>query len=145
MHWALARWMLGYPRTALDRGRRGLTLARDLAHPMTVANAAPFLPAVQQLRGAVEDGHELADSTIELSAAHSLPQWLAIGRMLSEWVQAERGHGVARLQRAGDDYRPQGPGGAAVSLGSRAPWTTIARGVIQISGRDTFSRLGRRP
>jgi class 3 adenylate cyclase/predicted ATPase len=108
MHSALALWMLGYPRTALDRGRRGLTLARDLAHPMTVANAVPFLAAVQQLRGEVEDVHELADSTIELSAAHSLPQWLAIGRMLSEWVQAERGHGVARLQSVVDDYRSKG-------------------------------------
>jgi predicted ATPase len=52
--------------------------------------------------------HELANSTMELSAAHGLTQWLAIGRMLSEWVRAERGHGVAQLQSAVDDYRSQG-------------------------------------
>ena len=108
MHSALALWMLGYPRAALDRGRRGMTLARDLAHPLSIANALPFLGAVQQLRGEVEEVHELADSTMELSAAHGLPQWLAIGRMLSGWVQAERGHGVAQLQSAVDDYRSKG-------------------------------------
>jgi hypothetical protein len=108
MHSALALWMLGYPRAALDRGRRGMTLARDLAHPLSIANALPFLGAVQQLRGEVEEVHELADSTMELSAAHGLPQWLAIGRMLSGWVQAERGHGVAQLQSALDDYRSKG-------------------------------------
>jgi class 3 adenylate cyclase/predicted ATPase len=108
MHSALALWMLGYPRAALDRGRRGMTLARDLAHPMSIANALPFLGAVQQLRGEVEEVHELADSTMELSATHGLPQWLAIGRMLSGWVQAERGRGVAQLQSAVDDYRSKG-------------------------------------
>jgi predicted ATPase len=108
MHSALALWMLGYPRAALDRGRRGVTLAKDLAHPMTIANALPFLGAVQQLRGEVEEVQELADSTMELSAKHGLPQWLAIGRMLSEWVRAERGHGVAQLQSVVDDYQSKG-------------------------------------
>ena len=108
MHSALALWMLGYPRAALDRGRRGMTLARDLAHPLSIANALPFLGAVQQLRGEVEEVRELADATMELSTAHGLPQWLAIGRLLSGWVQAERGHGVAQLQSAVDDYRSKG-------------------------------------
>jgi len=75
---------------------------------LSVANALPFLGAVQQLRGELEDVQEVADSTMELSAAHGLPQWLAIGRMLSEWVRAERGHGVAELQSVVDDYRSRG-------------------------------------
>jgi predicted ATPase len=104
MHSALALWMLGYPRAALDRGRRGVTLARALAHPTSIANALPFLGVVQQLRGEVEEVHEVADSMMELAAAHSLPQWLAVGRILSGWVQAERGHGVAQLQSAVADY-----------------------------------------
>jgi class 3 adenylate cyclase/predicted ATPase len=108
MHSALTLWMLGYPKAALDRGRKGLTLARDLAHPLSIANALPFLGAVQQLRGELEDASEVAASTMELSTAHGLPQWLAIGRMLSGWVQAERGHGIAQLQSAVYDYRSKG-------------------------------------
>ena len=108
MHSALALWMLGYPGLALDRGRRGVTLARALAQPTSIANALPFLGAVQQLRGEVEEVYELADSIMELSAAHSLPQWLAVGQILSGWVQAERGHGVAQLRNAVDDYHSKG-------------------------------------
>ena len=108
MHSALALWVLGYPRAAFDRGQRGVTLARDLAHPMSIANALPFLGAVQQLRGEIDQVHELADSMIELSAAHGLPQWLAVGRILSGWIHAERGAGVAQLRRAVDDYRSKG-------------------------------------
>jgi predicted ATPase len=44
----------------------------------------------------------------ELSAMHGLPQWLAVGRILEGWVQAERGRGVAQLQSAVDDYRSKG-------------------------------------
>jgi adenylate cyclase len=108
MHSALALWLLGYPRTALDRGRRGVTLARELAHPMSIANALPFLGAVQQLRGELDEVYGLADSMTELSAAHGLPQWLAVGRILSGWVQAERGHGVIQLQSAVSEYRSKG-------------------------------------
>ena len=108
MHSALALWMLGYPGAALDRGRRGVTLARDLAHPTSIANALPFLGVVQQLRGEAEEVDELADSIIELSTAHGLSQWLAVGRIFAGWVQAERGHGVAQLRNAVDDYHSKG-------------------------------------
>jgi class 3 adenylate cyclase/predicted ATPase len=108
MHSALTLWMLGYPRAALDRGRRGLALAKDLAHPMTIANALPFLGILHQLRGEVEEVYALAESMTELSAMHGLPQWLAVGRILEGWVQAERGRGVAQLQSAVDDYRSKG-------------------------------------
>jgi class 3 adenylate cyclase/predicted ATPase len=111
MHSALALWVLGYPGAALDRGRMGVRLARDLSHPMSIVNALPFLSVVQQLRGEIGAVHELADSIIELSAAHGLPQWLAFGRILGGWIQAERGHGdagVAQLQSAVDEYRSKG-------------------------------------
>ncbi len=111
MHSALALWVLGYPAAALDRGRVGVALARDLAHPMSIANALPFLGVVQQLRGELEAVHGLADSMIALSAAQGLPQWLAFGQILEGWIQSARGHGeadLAQLHRAIDDYRLQG-------------------------------------
>jgi predicted ATPase len=108
MHSALALWMLGYPRAALDRGRRGVTLARNLAQPMTIANALPFLGVLQLLRGEIEEVDELANTMMELSAAHGLPQWLAVGQLLSGWIQAQRGHGLAQLQSAMDNYRSRG-------------------------------------
>jgi predicted ATPase len=103
--------MLGYPAAALDRGRSGVMLARDLSHPGSIANAMRFLGVVHQLRGEVEAVHELAASTIELAAAHGLAQWLAFGRVLEAWIHAERGdgsEGVAQLRSAVDEYRSKG-------------------------------------
>src|SRR2546425_4447372 len=111
MHSALALWMLGYPAAALERGRVGVTLARALAHPSSLANALPFLGVVRQLRGEVDAVHELTVSLIDLSAAHGLAQWLAFGRILEGWIQAERSHGnasVAQLRGAVDEYRSKG-------------------------------------
>jgi class 3 adenylate cyclase/predicted ATPase len=97
MHSALALWMLGYPATAVERGRIGIALARNLAHPASLANALPFLGAVHQLRGDFDEVQELAGSLIDVSAAHGLPQWLEFGRILEKWTQTERSRGDASL------------------------------------------------
>jgi class 3 adenylate cyclase/predicted ATPase len=111
MHSGLALWLLGYPMAALERSRAGLALARDLSHPGSIANALPFISIVQQLRGDVGATGELAESMIAVSTAHGLSQWLAFGRMLEGWVQAEQGGGeaaIAQLRRAMADYRAMG-------------------------------------
>ncbi len=111
MHSALALWMLGYPAAALERGRTGVTLARSLAHPTSLANALPFLGVIQQFRGEIGAVQELAASMIDLSAAHGLAQWLRYGRILEGWAHTERGHGdasVAQLRIAVDEYRSKG-------------------------------------
>ena len=111
MHSGVALWLLGYPTAALERSRAGLGLARDLAHPGSLANALPFMSIVQQLRGEVGAIHELAESMIALSTAHGLSQWLAFGRILNAWVQAEQGRGeaaTAGLRRAVAEYRAGG-------------------------------------
>jgi predicted ATPase len=108
MHSALALWTLGYPAAAVERGRVGVTLARTLAHPSSLANALPFLGAIHQLRGDVDQVQELAGSLIDVSAAHGLAQWLGFGRILERWTQTERSHGdasVAQLRSAVDEYR----------------------------------------
>ena len=108
MHSALALWILGYPEAAVERGRIGVALARTLAHPSSLANALPFLGAIHQLRGEVDEVQELAGSLIDVSAAHALSQWLGFGWILERWVYSERSHGdasVAQLRSAVDEYR----------------------------------------
>src|SRR5205823_4023335 len=51
MHSGVALSVLGYPAAALERCRTGVTLARHLAHPGSIANALPFTAIVHQLRG----------------------------------------------------------------------------------------------
>jgi predicted ATPase len=111
MHSGLALWLLGYPMAALERSRAGLALARDLSHPGSIANALPFISIVQLLRGDVGALGELTESMIAISTAHGLSQWLAFGKMLDGWLQAEQGGGeaaIVRLRRAIAEYRAMG-------------------------------------
>jgi predicted ATPase len=111
MHSGLALWILGYPGAALEQGRAGLALARELSHPLSIVNALPFAGIVHQLRGDVEATRELAGLVIALSTEHGFQQWLAFGRVLEGWLQAEQGSGdaaIAGLRRAIAEYRSTG-------------------------------------
>jgi class 3 adenylate cyclase len=103
MHSAMALWFLGYPRSALERSRGGLALATELAHLGSVVNALPFAGIVHQLRGDVDATREVAESIIALSTEHGFLQWLAFGRILESWVQAQQGHAGAAIVRLRGD------------------------------------------
>jgi class 3 adenylate cyclase/predicted ATPase len=111
MHSGMALWMLGYPAAALERCRTGLALARALAHPGSIANAMPIAVVVHQLRG---DGDALRDITaamLALSREHGLQQWLAFGRILERWFDAQSRRDDATragLREAIGDYRKAG-------------------------------------
>jgi predicted ATPase len=102
MHAGLALWFLGYQSSALERSRNGLALATELAHLGSIVNALPFVAIVHQLRRDVEAAREVSESLIALSTEHGFQQWLAFGRVLEGWAQAQEGRGdslTARLRR----------------------------------------------
>jgi len=109
MHSSLA--LLGYPAASLERGRTGRALAQDLAHPGTIANALPFASIVYQLVGDIASLRDVADAMTALSTEHGLAQWLAFGRILDGWIQAEQGRGepaIDQLRRGIGEYRALG-------------------------------------
>lgn len=111
MHSSLALWLLGYPAASLERGRTGRALAQDLAHPGSIANALPFASIVYQLVGDIASLRDVADSMTALSTEHGFPQWLAFGRILDGWIQAEQGRGepaIDQLRREIGEYRALG-------------------------------------
>ena len=111
MHSSLALWLLGYPTASLERSRAGLALARDLAHPGSIANALPFASIVYQLLGDAAALREVTASMIALSTEHGFSQWLAFGRIVDGWIQAEQGRGaaaIAQIRHAIDEYRAMG-------------------------------------
>jgi predicted ATPase len=111
MHSSLALWLLGYPAASLERGRTGRALAQDLAHPGTIANALPFASIVYQLVGDIASLRDVADAMTALSTEHGLAQWLAFGRILDGWIQAEQGRGepaIDQLRRGIGEYRALG-------------------------------------
>ena len=111
MHSAMALWILGYPTGAQERSRAGLTLARQLDHPGSIANALPFAAVVHQLCGDRAALRDVSQSMTAVSSEHGLPQWLAFARILDRWFEVEEDGGsaaTARLREAVTEYRAPG-------------------------------------
>ena len=90
---ALALWPLGYPDQALQRVQEMLTLARELAHPYSLAYALGFAARVHQLRQEGQQTREQAEAAITLCTDHGFPLYLAVGTILRGWALAEQGQG----------------------------------------------------
>ena len=83
---AFTPWCLGYPDQGLARSQAACTLARELAHPLSLAAALNSMAALHLLRGEAQAGRNQAESLIALSTEHTLPQWLAQGRCALGWA-----------------------------------------------------------
>jgi len=111
MHSGMALWFLGYPKSALERSRSGLALARDLSHLGSIVNALPFAILVHQLRGDGAVAREFTESIITISAERGFPQWLLFGKVFDAWFQVEQRGGeaaIAQLRGAIAEYRATG-------------------------------------
>jgi len=110
MHSAMALWFLGYSQKAVERSRTGIAMARELCHIGTLVNELPFAGIIHQLRREAPAVREIAESLIVLSTEHGFPQWLAFGKVLDSWAQAEQVDDVglvAQLRGAIGNYRAQ--------------------------------------
>jgi class 3 adenylate cyclase/predicted ATPase len=110
MHSAMALWFLGYSQKAVERSRTGIAMARELSHIGTLVNELPFAGIIHQLRREAPAVREIAESLIVLSTEHGFPQWLAFGKVLDSWAQAEQVGDVglvAQLRGAIGNYRAQ--------------------------------------
>jgi class 3 adenylate cyclase/predicted ATPase len=107
--WTL--WHLGYPEQSLQRMEAGLSLARELAHPFTLAFALTYAAALRYFRHEPAPTLGWAERTIALANEHGFPFWLAFGTMLRGWALAEHGktrEGIAELRRGLAAWRMMG-------------------------------------
>ena len=96
MHSGLALWFLGYPKSALERSRSGLALARISATwaASSMLSRSRYWSISCGVTGRVV--RELAESIITLSTERGFAQWLVVWEGYSmRWFQAEQG--VVRL------------------------------------------------
>ena len=107
MHSAIALWFLGYSQKAVERSRTGIAMAKELSHIGTLVNELPFAGIIHQLRREAPAVRQIAESLIGLSTEHGFPQWLAFGKVLDSWAQAEQVDHVglvAQLRHAIGEY-----------------------------------------
>jgi class 3 adenylate cyclase len=107
--WAL--WYLGSPDQALQRSQLMVTLARELAHPYTLAYALDLASWTHWYRREGQAAYSLADEAITLSTAHDFPHWLAMGLWMRGQALIEQGReeeGVQQLQHGIEAYHATG-------------------------------------
>ena len=70
------RWMVGYPDQALARAHEALELARNIAHPFSLAFALNLVARVHCFRRETNAAHEMAKAAVTLCQEQGLGGWL---------------------------------------------------------------------
>jgi predicted ATPase len=110
-HAALGLWRLGYPDRALESSHQALTLARDLGHPFSLANAQFWAAWVHQFRREQTAAHEQAEAAIMLATAQRFPLAVAFGTLIRGWALAAQGQaaeGLGQIRQSLADWRKTG-------------------------------------
>jgi predicted ATPase len=86
-------WLLGYPEQARQRSQEALMLARELAHPQSLAFALLFAAYLQVFLREEQATHELTETLIRLCADQGFLHLLSYGTPAQGWVLAAQGEG----------------------------------------------------
>jgi predicted ATPase len=104
-------WALGYPEQALHRARDGLTLARQLAHPFSLAFALSQVAVLHAARREGQAAQTTAEAVLALAQEQGFAFWSARGRFLRGWAVAIQGDGeagIAQMRQGLDATRSTG-------------------------------------
>jgi predicted ATPase len=105
---AVVLWLLGYPEQARERSREGLTLARDLANPVTLAGTLFWAAWLHQCRREEPLTQERAEACMTLATEHGFATRAALGTILRGGALAAQGHGeegIAQMRQGLAAYR----------------------------------------
>jgi class 3 adenylate cyclase/predicted ATPase len=104
-------WHLGYPDRALQTAEEGLALAREVAHPFSIALALDYLAMLHQFRREPEAALRIAEEARSLCLEHRFDYYGAWSALVRAWALAELGSlegGVAAYDAALHEFRETG-------------------------------------
>jgi TOMM system kinase/cyclase fusion protein len=107
--WAL--WLRGYPAQARTQSARALSLARQLAHPFSLARTLYYDTLLCQLRQDAPAARDQADAAIAVATAQNFALARASGLILRGWAIAVQEHspeGLVQIRQGLDTYRSTG-------------------------------------
>jgi class 3 adenylate cyclase/tetratricopeptide (TPR) repeat protein len=84
-------WHLGYPDRALQTAEEGLALAREVAHPFSIAIALDYLAMLHQFRREPEAALRIADEAHTLCKEYRFDYYAAWSALVRAWAIAEHG------------------------------------------------------
>ena len=108
---ARALWSLGYPDQMLVRSYEAVTLAHQIAYPLSLIHALSAAAQFHQLRREVRCTQERAATTIILATEQGFPYWIAVCSMLHGWALAHQGRakeGVEQINQGLIAFRATG-------------------------------------
>jgi class 3 adenylate cyclase/predicted ATPase len=108
---AAAQWYLGYSDRARKKIEAALTLARELAHPHSLANALYWAAMLHQFCREGTGARRWAEALLALCTEHGFSLWLAAGAALQGWALAVQGQGeegITQLRQGLDAFRATG-------------------------------------
>jgi predicted ATPase len=113
---AHVQWHQGYPDRARRTSQEAIALARELAHPFSLAFALTLAAVTAQFRQDVEETQALATAASAVSHEHGIGYFMAWGPLLTGWALGAQGRveeGIAEQRRGLAAYVATG---AALSL-----------------------------
>ena len=111
MQAAPSLWFLGYPDQAVASMQASLTLAQQLAHPLSLAHALYWAAVLHHLRREAPLTQARAEAVMTIATEQELPGPLARAMPLRGWALAARGHGeegITQLQQGLASSRARG-------------------------------------
>jgi class 3 adenylate cyclase/predicted ATPase len=103
---ALVLWLRGYPDRALVQSQEAWTLAREVAHPLSLVLAQVWLACLHQFRQEAQAAHDWAAGSIALAVQQGFSaQYVAWGTMPQGWAltqQAQWAAGMAKLREGSE-------------------------------------------
>lgn len=94
---AYALWYLGYPDQARQRAQEAIDLAREVAHPFSLAMALTLAAEVRLLCRNHEVAQVYLQEALALSKAHGFTSWLELGAIFQGWALAQAGDAAAGI------------------------------------------------
>src|SRR5262245_32688097 len=107
----LVLWFLGYADQALEKMQTTLALARELAHPFSLAYALIAAAWLHQYRQEAQTTQAYAAEAVALSRAQGIPLREAQGTIMCGWAltaQGQREAGMAQMQQGLAAFRTTG-------------------------------------
>ena len=111
MQAAPSLWFLGYPDQAVASMQAALTLARQLAHPLSLAHALYWAAVLHHLRREAPLTQARAEAVMTIATEQELPGPLARAMPLRGWALAASGHGeegITQMQKGLASSRTRG-------------------------------------
>jgi len=108
---ALTLWFLGYPDQALARSQEALTLAQQVAHPLSLGAALSVAAMFHQFRREEDAAQESAEAAITLATEQEFLPWIAHGAIMRGWALAQQGQaqeGIAQMTQGLQAYHATG-------------------------------------